>query len=140
MHLARLYSPASLGRLLAVGLAIWAWSALAEDARAACGDYVLLGHGHHSSPESPGTMFGGHEPNIPERPTGPCHGAQCGQQVPSTPSAPPAVERGVDHWARLAERMPVESRNSFAASSNSSVRPLAGYPCSIEHPPKGAVC
>jgi hypothetical protein len=141
MQLAGQYLPAILSKLLAVALVAWLWSVVAADASAGCGDYVLLGQGHQSSSRTALAMLGHDDhPTMPEHPGGPCHGAECGQQVPSTPSVPLTIERGMDHWARLSERLPLESGVSFATRSNSSVRPLAGYPCSIEHPPNAKVC
>lgn len=141
MQLAGQYIPALSSKLLAAALVVWLWSVVAADASAGCGDYVLLGQGHQSSSHTALMMLGhDDQPKMPEHPTGPCHGAQCGQQVPSTPSVPPTIERGMDHWARLSEGLPVESQACFATHSNPSVRPLAGYPCTIEHPPNARVC
>jgi hypothetical protein len=111
-------------------------------AHATCGDW--LAHpddgppagsapaNHPDSATSPGPLESNSQP-------GPCRGAFCGQS-PSTPIAPPRIQRPTTRDRVVA--MLVADEASEAASCDSSLywqcdaAPLAGFSSRIDHPPR----
>lgn len=116
--------------------ALLIWLVAASDARGSCGDY--LEHGPQSRITSPVAVEFGAQPSQPEREV-PCRGPHCRseRETPPAPPAPVQHDQSREQAVSADAARPLEGRSNFRAPEERE-RNSAGYPQSIERPPRTA--
>ncbi|MCA9155753.1 MAG: hypothetical protein KDA38_13235 [Planctomycetales bacterium] len=129
---------------------VFGWLLLsADEALGSCGDYVFVGNPlHQSEMEQRTTVNDGRVQPLAGRnerknaspiAPPPCHGPLCqGSKPPAAvpPVVPPATTSGKDLAAVTTSLQPA-LREFATRVSETTPAALAGYPQTIEHPPRG---